>query len=123
MVTLSSAGRARISLKHGLGVPNPNDLISLPPPLFYRSSTGWVGRKGTRGAMLRDRERQGVNPFSCSSLTHRVMTLEMGGFPPATNTLQRLNGWGCPFGIETGRGRPPISQRFWAKWLGMSVRN
>jgi hypothetical protein len=34
VVTLSSAGRARISLKHGLGVPNPNDLISLPPALF-----------------------------------------------------------------------------------------
>ena len=28
VVTLSSAGDARISLKHGLGVPNPIDLIS-----------------------------------------------------------------------------------------------
>jgi hypothetical protein len=34
VVTLSSAGRALISLKHGLGVPNPDDLISLPPLLF-----------------------------------------------------------------------------------------
>jgi hypothetical protein len=35
VVTLSSAGSARISLKHGLGVPNPYDLISLLPVLFY----------------------------------------------------------------------------------------
>src|SRR5712691_7300943 len=35
VVTLSSAGRARISLKHGLGVPNPDDLVSLSPGLFY----------------------------------------------------------------------------------------
>jgi hypothetical protein len=34
VVTLSSAGRARISLKYGVGVPHPNDLVSLPPPLF-----------------------------------------------------------------------------------------
>ena len=28
VVTVSSAGRARISLKHGLDAPNPDDLIS-----------------------------------------------------------------------------------------------
>ena len=37
VVTLSSAGRARISLKPGLGAPNPDDLVSLPPALFYRA--------------------------------------------------------------------------------------
>jgi hypothetical protein len=34
VVTLSSAGRARISLKHGLGGPKPDDLVSLPPALI-----------------------------------------------------------------------------------------
>ena len=35
VVTLSTAGRARISLKHGLDAPNPDDLVLLPPVLFY----------------------------------------------------------------------------------------
>ena len=35
VVTLSSAGSAMISLEHGLVVPNPDDLFSLLPVLFY----------------------------------------------------------------------------------------
>ena len=34
VVTLSSAGRAWISLKHGLDAPNPDDLVTLSPVLF-----------------------------------------------------------------------------------------
>ncbi|HVB72529.1 MAG TPA: hypothetical protein VNE38_03140 [Ktedonobacteraceae bacterium] len=48
VVTLSSAGRARISLKHGLGVPNPYDLISLPPVLFYRARASLGGPRTHR---------------------------------------------------------------------------
>src|SRR5947208_13822113 len=51
VVTLSTAGRARISLKHGLEAPNPDDLVS-HNRLWYSS------------------------PFSCSSLRRSIIALE-----------------------------------------------
>src|SRR5947209_2749825 len=35
----------------------------------------------------------------------------------------RLNGWGCPLGIETTNCSQALSVLVPAKWLGMSVRN
>ncbi len=51
VVTLSTAGRARISLKHGLDAPNPDDLVSRNRLSYY-------------------------SPFSCSSLRQSIIALE-----------------------------------------------
>ena len=56
VVTLSTAGRARISLKHGLVAPNPDDLISRNRHFVLTHLR--VG-KAERGARLRELESQG----------------------------------------------------------------
>jgi len=56
VVTLSTAGRARISLKHGLVAPNPDDLISRNR---HSVLTHLGVGKAERGARLRELESQG----------------------------------------------------------------
>src|SRR5947209_18573431 len=78
VVTLSSAGRARISLKHGLG-STKSRRSRLAAACSYSSALTHPSGEGNKPQQEsgRDDERvEGSNPFSCSSLRRSIMTLE-----------------------------------------------
>src|SRR5437016_2107696 len=77
VVTLSSAGRARISLKHGLGTTKSRR-SRLAAACSYSSALTHPSGEGNKPQQEsgRDDERvEGSNPFSCSSLRRSIMTL------------------------------------------------
>src|SRR5260221_2573493 len=78
VVTLSTAGGARISLKHGLGGTQSRRSRLAAAYSYCRASAAQqgVGSHAAHGARRREPTAVGVTPFSSSSLTPRVIALE-----------------------------------------------